>query len=335
MAPENLARCYYDLDSVTDARPPKRAAAMDEDTTAAAEMEPKPRVAKSRSSQVGGHDTSSQPTPRKTFAAAPVDGREPFDAGDRWRATATPKKDGGAPSPPGVSVGSEGPQRPERRVPERWLQGGLGWDTGFFSDLESFNAERQQPGVHRCEVPLPDGRPCAFVVSGGEWRFLGRWYPQAQAPAAMAEHLLDVHPQIAQYVPRKRGWATTVDNENPTHGTAEGCFCGPCQLVRQRAALYGYPQAKAGCCACCSATGCPCCTAYSHRRIVVGLHNVDEGAFVSCVQAFFCFPCTVAKVYRELSAVDMWPGASCDATPPAGLQLGYEMPNQAKEKQKK
>lgn len=204
-------------------------------------------------------------------------------------------------------------------APPWWYDGGMGWSTTYFMDLESFDASAQHPGVHRCLVPSSSGRPCKFVVTGGEAFVCGRWFPLAKAPKLMARHLVeghDLHP------PPKRSWATSINEDSVfCMGCTDAVCCCCFQLSRQYASLHGYKATPAGYRYCCYACACPCCAAHELRSAVVRLHNIDERPCKTCACAFLCFPCSVCATYREFAAAGLWPGGACERYEPQ-LVLG-------------
>jgi hypothetical protein len=209
-------------------------------------------------------------------------------------------------------------KRAHRRVPRYWLESGTGWVTQFFSDLEPFDAAKEQPGVHRCEVPQGNGVPCSFVVTGGESAW-STWEPKALAPEAMLEHLLQAHPDAVQLQPRKRRWVTGADGKKPSAGFWDAVCCGPCQMQRQVAAFHGYSNSSTSKWDCLPFCFCCPCRAYSLRKAAVGVHNIDENGCVTCLYAMVCCPCSISDVYSELSADDLWPGGECERMAPLGL----------------
>ena len=195
---------------------------------------------------------------------------------------------------------------------------GDGWVTQFFSDLEPYDAAKEHPGVHRCEIPMADGRPCTFVVSGGE-SFRCGWQGAGEAPSQMIEHVTTAHADAFMLKPRRRRWVTAADGRTPSNGYWDACFCAPCQMQRQIAAFHGYRNASTskwdcvGICCCCP------CTAYQLRKAAVGVHNIAEHPVVTCLYAFAFAPCSIAEVHNELAADDLWPGGECERMAPLGL----------------
>eukprot|EP00672_Neobodo_designis_P012179 CAMPEP_0174863040 /NCGR_PEP_ID=MMETSP1114-20130205/55434_1 /TAXON_ID=312471 /ORGANISM="Neobodo designis, Strain CCAP 1951/1" /LENGTH=402 /DNA_ID=CAMNT_0016098101 /DNA_START=119 /DNA_END=1324 /DNA_ORIENTATION=+ len=209
-------------------------------------------------------------------------------------------------------------KRVDRRIPRPWLEAGDGWATQFFSDLEPYDPSTESPGVHRCELHLPNGKPCPYVVSGGE-SFLCGWAAAAEAPKAMVEHLAAEHSEALLLRPRRRRWVTGADGQKPVSGFWDGCFCAPCQMQRQVAAFHGYRNASTSKWDCLAHTCCCPCSAHQLRKAAVGVHNIDEHPVATCVYAFFCTPCSIAEVHNELAADDLWPGGECERMAPLGL----------------
>ena len=218
-------------------------------------------------------------------------------------------------------------------VPPHWLDGGEGWTTRHFVDIEPFSFERQTPGVHRCKY-------CSYEARGSEG-CCGKgacWCPCPSAPPAMARHLVDAH-QIMP--PPKRQWATECTD---TEGCCEACLCWQCQASRQMMAQRGWANAF----------NCFWCLYFSfaagrhrddggnnnhvaliglaawlNRRSIRDLHNIDEGCCQTLCIACLCPVCSLAQTYREYSAGGVWPGGILVGDAPPSVTMDQPPPGLA------
>ena len=214
------------------------------------------------------------------------------------------------------------------RVPEKWLDGGMGWVTRHFRDEVPFNFETETPGRFRCNV-----EGCGHVVEEEEacCQLPCGWRPAGVAPRKMAAHLKTAH---GLFPPPKGEWATDMCD---TTGLLEACCCAPCQASRQMMASYGHADTfnLAWCCLFTSIPhhsehegadpdadreNCGGCNvvlaAYFTRRYAKTLQNIDEGFCKTCCVACLCPHCSLAQTYREFGAAGVWPGGFCVSEAP-------------------
>lgn len=211
-------------------------------------------------------------------------------------------------------------------VPAHWLDGGHGWVTAHFRDVEPFSFENRTAGRHQCAMPSRNGGQCNFEVQGNECCSCACcWCPHGNAPREMEHHLNRDHGISA---PEKREWATGCTE---TPGCCEAVFCWPCAASRQLMAAHGYSN-ELNCFWCmyftCAVarsehddgkahTACASFAAWLTRRSIVKLNNIDESFCSTTLLACCCPCCSLAQTYREYSAAGVWPGGICNAEPPA------------------
>jgi len=206
-------------------------------------------------------------------------------------------------------------------VPPHWLDGGHGWATAHFFDVEPFDFNLQTPGRHQCKY-------CNFVADGEEG-CCGKgacWCPLGLAPFKMVDHLAANHGLVA---PPMRDWATSCTD---TEGLCDACFCWQCQASRQINAAHGYiNQLNPFWClyfTCAGGrhhdhsgqevhVGCHCMAAFLTRQSIKQLNRIDEDCCTTLAMSICCPICSLAQTYREFSASGVWPGGICvgDAPP--------------------
>ena len=205
-------------------------------------------------------------------------------------------------------------------VPAHWHDGGHGWVTRHFVDIEAFDWEQKRPGVHRCALANGQGNQCEFIAEGEESSCCC-WRPRGRAPRKMEAHLKQVH---GMQEPPRREWATglCVCGE----GLCDACFCSPCQGSRQIMAGHGHKETMSWlwCCALMCMNGNEegeggghsiVYAAWLSRFTIKRLHNIDEGCCKTMLAACCCPHFSLAQTYREFSAAGVWPGGVCEKQP--------------------
>jgi len=220
---------------------------------------------------------------------------------------------------------------PGPNIPEHWYDGGMGWVTRYFQDVEPFSYQAGKNGRFRCQVPVSEhGKLCDHEIENGGCCNDGMcWCPYASAPMDMQNHLITAHRIMP---PPSREWATDLFD---MEGCADVCLCAPCHGSRQMMAMSGYadtfdwgwcllfcflglrsghPNGQGG------GSGGRQTLYYTPphwyvalltRFRMVRLNNINEGMCTSLCTVCFCAPCSVAQTYRELSASGVWPGGTC------------------------
>lgn len=216
---------------------------------------------------------------------------------------------------------------PGPNIPQHWYDGGDGWVTRFFTDVEPFSAEAKKNGIHACQVPNAMGQQCRFSVTNtGFCDGTPCWCSGTPAPL-MAAHLTSAH---GIFPPMKRPWSSELFD---TTGCLDVWCCTPCQGARQMEALSGYANSfNVWWCLFFLFFGCRQ-SGHGRNRVayyipphtliailtrynVVRLNHIDEGLCSTVMIICCCSPCSVAQTYRELAAVGVWPGGICNNEPP-------------------
>jgi len=219
-------------------------------------------------------------------------------------------------------------------IPAHWYDGGDGWVTNYFTDVESFSWDQKKSGRHRCQVPTGNGSQCDFTVENTSCCDLPcLWLPSSAAPPLMANHLQTFH---GINPPPTREWATGLCE---TTGCCDVYFCLPCQASRQTMAAAGYANTfNVWWCLFFCLAGChenrdengksslgwvpPYIMAAVLTRCTVSrLNRIDEGLCMNSVKGVFCSCCSLAQTYREYSASGVWPGGTCCNTSPPPVSL--------------
>lgn len=204
-------------------------------------------------------------------------------------------------------------------VPPHWYDGGKGWVTAHFFDLEPFDFNAQNPGRHQCKY-------CGYIADGEECCGKGAcWCPLARAPWQMEAHLATSH-GIAP--PPRRQWATECTD---SRGLCDACFCWQCLAARMIMAKHGWAnEFNAWWCLYFTCAGgshyddtgrrnhvaCHVLAAWMTRNAIKELHNIDEDCCTTILMACCCPVCSLAQTYREFSAGGVWPGGVCQDAPP-------------------
>lgn len=214
-------------------------------------------------------------------------------------------------------------------IPDHWYDGGFGWVTRFFTDVQGFSPEQKVNGIHACQVPLQNGQQCGFQVAPQPLCGCCPCFCPTSPVNDMAFHLITTHNINA---PPRRQWASGLCD---TQGCFDAWCCTPCQGSRQMEALYGYANSfniwwclffcLAGLQSKKNEEGknetywipphvlVACLTRWS----MVRLHNIDEGCCMTGLITLFCAPCSIAQTYREMSSAGAWPGGTlCSNLPP-------------------
>eukprot|EP00759_Apiculatamorpha_spiralis_P054088 PhF_6_TR6820/c0_g1_i1/m.9810 len=209
--------------------------------------------------------------------------------------------------------------QPGPNIPDHWLDGGQGWVTRYFTDIEPFSWENKKNGKHRCQVP-----GCQYQIENdGCCNDSMCWCPYATAASKMQEHATTAH---GAQPPPVRQWATDLFN---TEGCLDVLCCAPCQGSRQVMALAGHANTSN-----IWWTLIFCLWGFRrHDRYVywvpphflvalftrhrmVTLNNIDEGCCTTWMHVTCCACCSIAQTYRELTASGVWPGGVCNSVPP-------------------
>uniref|UniRef100_A0A6U4SD85 Uncharacterized protein n=1 Tax=Neobodo designis TaxID=312471 RepID=A0A6U4SD85_NEODS len=217
-------------------------------------------------------------------------------------------------------------------VPPHWYDGGHGWTTKHFTDIEPFSFQNQTPGAHRCKY-------CSFVAEGREG-CCGKgacWCPIASAPPAMERHLIDAH---GIQPPPRRKWATELCECGD--GCLESICCWQCQASRQIMAQRGWANTF-NCFWCLYFTfaggshhdehgrknhvACIILAAWLNRRSIRELHNIDEGCCETLMISCCCPHCSIAQTYREYSAAGVWPGGVLVGDQPPAIMMDQPPPH--------
>jgi Cys-rich protein (TIGR01571 family) len=225
---------------------------------------------------------------------------------------------------------------PGPNVPEHWYDGGMGWVSRYFTDVEPFDWNAKSNGKHVCQVPVANGKgTCQHPIQNdGCCDKTFCWCPCAKAPPAMRDHLQSAHGIVP---PPLRGWASDLFD---TEGCMDTIFCTPCHGARQMMALSGYADTfniwwcLFFCFAGCRSRGrhetywVPPCTmvAIFTRFRMVALNRIDENPCQTCMTVLCCPACSVAQTYRELSASGVWPGGNFNSAPPLCVMKPFNTP---------
>jgi Cys-rich protein (TIGR01571 family) len=163
-----------------------------------------------------------------------------------------------------------------------------------FADGQNFDAAEKAPILH-------DDVPTAVAVA-----------PQAATPAVLAT--------AVQAVPWQTGITTCGDDMK---SCAEGLFCTYCQNARQfNMHKRGDNSIDAFACFLPFAVdaifgmGVGSFFITWHNRREVRRRYLIEGSDCGDIAAsFFCLPCSVCQVYREMSVRNEWPSGFCVSEP--------------------
>jgi hypothetical protein len=200
-------------------------------------------------------------------------------------------------------------------VPAHWYDGGDGWVTKYFTDVEPFDYKRKVAGTHRCTLPGHDGRQCEFAATGEECCCACCWMSKGRAPAKMRAHLAASH-GIAE--PPKRQWASGYCD---CAGICDAALCWCVQGSRQLQAGYGAADAPHWLwCALCVLTNAHYgifWSAWYNRHVIKHLNRVDEACPATMAMACCCPVCSHAQSYREFSAAGVFPGGTLVGERPA------------------
>jgi len=219
--------------------------------------------------------------------------------------------------------------KPGPNIPEHWYDGGDGWVTKYFTDVQPFSWVNKSKGTYKCQVA-----GCNFNVENDE-KCVGTpcWLPGSAAVTTMIEHASAAHGQQA---PPKRDWSTGLCNRT---GCCDVLLCLPCQASRQMMATAGWANKFNvwWCCFFCLA-GCQQSqddkgnntikwsppfqmAAVFTRCAIVRANNIDEHWCKTFCCGVLCSPCSLAQSYREFSAAGVWPGGTCCNGMPPVAQL--------------
>jgi Cys-rich protein (TIGR01571 family) len=216
-------------------------------------------------------------------------------------------------------------------VPPHWYDGGKGWTTRHFIDIEPFDMAQQNPGIHRCKY-------CAFEARGKEG-CCGKgacWCPIGSAPGEMESHLVGIHGVVP---PMKRKWATSCTE---CDGFLEAWCCWSCQASRQFMAAHGWAnQLSIFWCLMFSCGGghhhnehgqahrlvSLHLAAWMTRNAIRELHSIDESCCETALMALCCPICSLAQTYREYSAAGVWPGGVCAGDAPPMYMMDQPPPH--------
>ena len=80
--------------------------------------------------------------------------------------------------------------KPGANVPDVWLDGGDGWVTSYFTDVQPYDVFTMKPGVHRCQFPN-----CSYAVQNTDCLKCcnGAFYTARTVVPEMIEHVKTVH----------------------------------------------------------------------------------------------------------------------------------------------
>jgi Cys-rich protein (TIGR01571 family) len=104
----------------------------------------------------------------------------------------------------------------------------------------------------------------------------------------------------------------------------DGWFCAYCEVSAQYNMISnGRPGVDMCVCTallCADAFFClgfaiTCMTVFTRSGARERFHLHDEGAVMGCCKGFFCTPCSICQLYREMSIRHAWPGGVCVDAP--------------------
>jgi Cys-rich protein (TIGR01571 family) len=137
-----------------------------------------------------------------------------------------------------------------------------------------------------------------------------------------SDNSLSVGSRSTLLTPCRQQYTTgLLDVCSDPRSSAEAVFCSCCLVARMYNMLWQRePTVDTPCCtlmtcfALCPLPPCAsvaCGTAYVRAMALDRLDLADENSVVDCLISFFCLPCSIAQLYRELSLRRLWPGSMC------------------------